>query len=124
MSTPFSDDSLLPKPAPAMPVSPHGGEYLLRSERALWERRAAVASDVSSQLIEAIEKLRDAARYNHFGKCNEGEDFFTGLTLVLNSLTSQWTEQSSRADELSLACTRAAGDIEDADSSGAARLEV
>ncbi|MGV6991260.1 hypothetical protein ACUY3U_07320 [Gordonia amicalis] len=79
---------------------------------------------MSSELIDAIENLRDAARYNYFGKCNEGEDFFTGLTVALNSLTSQWTEQSSRADALSVACTRAAGEIEDADSSGAANLEI
>lgn len=122
MTTPFSDDSVFPRLGPPVPASPDGADYQLRSERALWERRASVASDVSSELIDAVENLRDVARFNHFGKCKEGEDFFNGLTLALNSLSSQWTEQSSRADALSLASTRAAREIEDTDSSGAGNL--
>lgn len=70
MSTPFSDDSLLPKPAPAMPVSPHGDEYLLRSARAQWERRATVAADAASELKKAFNSLSAPIEANHSGNAS------------------------------------------------------
>lgn len=95
MSTPFSDDSLLPKPEPAMPVSPHGDEYLLRSERAQWEKRAAVAADASSDLNDAILDLQEVGHRNAFGNCVEGESFYKGLVLAMGRLTTELDGQSA-----------------------------
>ncbi|SDU28911.1 hypothetical protein SAMN04488548_134361 [Gordonia westfalica] len=124
MSTPFSDDSLLPKPEPAMPVSPHGDEYLLRSERAQWEKRAAVAADASSDLNDAILDLQEVGHRNAFGNCVEGESFYKGLVLAMGRLTTELDGQSARALRLSRQCKDAASSFENADAHGAANLEA
>ncbi len=81
VSTPFSDDSLLPKPAPAMPVSPHGDEYLLRSARAQWERRATVAADAASELKKAFNSLSAPIEANHFGGMHRGKPGLRGVPI-------------------------------------------
>ncbi|ASR03324.1 hypothetical protein GCWB2_12635 [Gordonia rubripertincta] len=88
MTTPFSDDSLLPKAAPAMPVSPHGNDYVLRSERAQWERRAAVAAEVAETLDTVFSDLKPVGKSNHLGDCVEGRDVTAGLRRALASLSA------------------------------------
>lgn len=123
MTTPFSEDSLLPKPAPAMPVSPHGHEYLLRSERALWERRAAVAGDAAVELAKAKRLLAGAGRTNKLGECTEGRDVTRAVRSVIESLSAQLTDQTLQAKALSEQCRSAASEFEDTDARGAVNLE-
>lgn len=122
MSTPFSDDSLLPRPVPAMPVSPHGDEYLLRSERALWERRAAVAADAASELTDAYNLLSAPIESNHFGDCVEGDRFFEGLVSAVSMLADQCRNHATRASLLGKQCRDAGAQIESVDREGAANL--
>ncbi|ATD70964.1 hypothetical protein CNO18_12505 [Gordonia sp. 1D] len=122
MTTPFSDDSLLPKPAPAMPVSPHGNEHLLRSERAQWERRAAVATDAAAELDMASKLLRGVAWNNYLGECTEGIGVYGALRSAVVSLREQVSHQADTAMALGNQCSTAASEIDDADRHGAAGI--
>ncbi|MDH3009372.1 hypothetical protein [Gordonia alkanivorans] len=124
MTTPFSDDSLLPQPAPAMPVSPHGREYVVRAERAQWEQRAFVATSVRTELDEALRGLNRALTVNHFGDCTEGNDVFSAAQRALAKLSEQVTDHANTADELSRQCISAADQIEQADRGGATSFEI
>lgn len=123
MTTPFSDDSLLPKAAPAMPASPHGCEYLLRSERALWERRAAVAADAAADLAKANSDLGNIGRANYLGDCVEGLSVYNGLTTAVTSLKKELFAQVELARDLGSQCEIAASAIENADRDGARGIE-
>ncbi len=120
MSTPFADDSLLPQAVPETPVSPHGRGTVLRSERADWERRAAVAEQVTSDLTSALEGLNGILRSNYFGDCREGEGVFDGLTRATAQLSSDLTRGVYRASALGERCRAAATSIEQVDMEGAA----
>lgn len=122
MSTPFADDSLLPRAVPEMPVSPHGPGTILRSERADWERRAAAANSAASQLAEAARSLDPAARANWFGDCVEGRSFHEALKGSLERLSETLTEQVNRTISLSEQCRLAADRIEGVDNEGAVGL--
>ncbi|MDV7175919.1 hypothetical protein R4144_21695 [Gordonia amicalis] len=123
MSTPFSDDSLLPKPAPAIPVSPHGEEHLLRSERAQWERRAAVAADAAADLAKASSDLGNVGRANYLGDCVEGISVYDGLTAAVKSLKEVLFAQVELARDLGSQCEIAASTFESADREGARDIE-
>lgn len=122
MSTPFADDSLLPQAVPEMPVSPHGRATILRSEREDWERRAAVAEQVTNELTIALEGLNSILRSNYFGDCREGEGVFDGLTRATALLSSDLTRGVHRAWALGEQCRVAATSIEQADMDGAADI--
>ncbi|MCR5976576.1 hypothetical protein GDN83_02190 [Gordonia jinghuaiqii] len=124
MTTPFSDDSLLPKAAPPMPVSPHGEATVLRSEHALWQRRAGVAAEVAAELARATRLLEGSARNNRFGDCIEGQQFTSSLRGALSSLSEQWRTLAINTDVLSDQCLVASSEIEHADSQGAADIEA
>lgn len=122
MSTPFADDSLPLRATPVMPVSPHGRATVLRSERADWERRAAVAEQVTSDLTSALEALNSIVRSNYFGDCREGESVFEGLTRATAQLSSELTRGVHRASALGERCRAAAATIEEVDMEGAAEI--
>lgn len=105
-----------------MPVSPHGDEYVLRSERALWERRAAAAADAASELTEAYDLLSAPIESNHFGDCLEGDQFFEGLVSAVSMLADQCRDHATRASLLSKQCRDAGAQIEGVDQQGAASL--
>lgn len=124
MSTPFSDDSLLPKAAPAMPVSPHGDGYLLRSERAQWERRAAVAAEVAETLDTVFSDLKPVGKSNHLGDCVEGRHVTAGLRRALASLSADIAAHANQATDLARQCRSAATEFESADLAGAEGLDA
>lgn len=123
MTTPFSDDSILPKPGPSTPASPHGDEYLLRSERALWERRAAVAADAAADLAKANSVLGNVGRANYLGDCVEGISVYDGLTAAVTSLKKELFAQVGLARDLGSQCEIAASTFENADREGARDFE-
>ena len=106
-----------------MPVSPHGRDYVLRAERAQWERRASVATRVRTELDGALRELNRALTVNHFGDCTEGKDVFAGAQRALARLSEQVTDHANTADELSRQCISAADQIEQADRGGADAIE-
>ena len=122
MSTPFADDSQLPMGVPQMPVSPHGRETVLRSERADWERRATAAASAATELAEASKALAGAARTNVFGDCIEGKAFHERLVGAVGRLSEALTDHLERARLLSDQCRSAADLIEASDDGGAANF--
>ncbi|GAB84038.1 hypothetical protein GORBP_028_00420 [Gordonia rubripertincta NBRC 101908] len=124
MTTPFSDDSLLPSAAPAMPASPHGDEYQLRSERALWERRAAVAVDVAAALDTAFSDLKPVGKSNHLGDCVEGRDVTAGLRRAVISLSADIAAYANQATDLARQCRTAATEFESTDLAGAEGIDA
>ncbi|WP_205635027.1 hypothetical protein [Gordonia terrae] len=107
-----------------MPVSPHGEATRLRSDRALWERRAAVAADAVAELDTAYTNLRKVVRVNYFGDCVEGDGVYEGLRRAVSSLTQEILSNSERANDLASLCKSAASDIELADTRGAAQFDA
>jgi len=124
VTTPFSDDSLLPKPAPAMPASPDGLQYVLRSERTQWDRRASVATETAATLDSAIFDLNEVADRNVFGNCIEGTGFHNALVAVVNQLISNIDDCSRQAVALAQQCRHAGQAIAAADGNGAAVLDT
>lgn len=106
-----------------MPVSPHGESTRLSSDRALWERRALVASDARDELKRAVAQLATTVSSNYFGDCIEGRQFSTALTRAVAGLTSELSAHASVAERLSAQCRHAATAIEGADREGAADIE-
>ena len=124
MSTPFADDSLLPQAVPEMPVSPHGRGTVLRSERADWERRAAVARDTQEAMAAAHTLLVGVAESNYFGDCVEGERFYGLLVPAVASLADQCKRQATLARALREQCQVAGQSIDEIDAQSAADLKA
>lgn len=123
MTIPFSDDSLLPRPAPKMPVSPHGEQYTVRSERAAWEKRAAVVAEVAEELDRAFSDLKQVGKANFLGDCVEGQAVYNGLRQVIASLTVDIRSFANQSIALASQCRGAATDFEHADAQSAKRLD-
>lgn len=124
MTIPFSDDSLLPRPAPKMPVSPHGEQYTVRSERAAWEKRAAVVAEVAEELVRAKALLAGAARSNKLGDCIEGRTVARTVRSMLESFSADLTTQAARTASLATHCRSVAAEFEAADAESASELEA
>ncbi|OUC79475.1 hypothetical protein [Gordonia lacunae] len=124
MSTPFADDSLLPQAVPEMPVSPHGRETVLRSERADWERRAAVARDTQEAMEEAQALLKGVIDANYLGKCVEGEQLFGMFQSSVATLADECRSQAIRARVLAEQCRIAGAAIDETDVQGAKDLDA
>lgn len=124
MTSPFSDGPVLPMDAPPMPVSPHGEATGLRSERVLWERRAAVAADAVAELDTAYTNMRKVVRVNYFGDCVEGDGVYEGLRRAITSLMQEISSSSERTNNLASQCRLAASEIESADTRGAAQFDA
>ena len=120
VTSPFSDGTVPTIDAPPMPVSPHGELTRLRSERAQWERRAAVAADAVAELDTALLTLNRAVKGNYFGDCVEGLGVYEGLRRAISSLSDEISSRSDRANRLASQCRLAASEIESADTEGAA----
>lgn len=120
VTSPFSDGTVPTFDAPPMPVSPHGELTRLRSERAQWERRAAVAADAVAELDTALLTLNRAVKGNYFGDCVEGLGVYEGLRRAISSLSDEISSRSDRANRLASQCRLAASEIESADTEGAA----
>lgn len=124
MSTPFGDDSLLPRLVPDMPTSPHGRTTVLRSEQLEWERRAAVASDAAHHLATASITLGEVESTNYFGDCIEGLSFFNALTRALDQLSAQIDENLRTARGLASQCSKASQEISFTDEESALSIEA
>lgn len=123
VSTPFEDDSLLPRPVPDMPISPHGRSTILRSERLAWEQRAAVASDAAHHLTGASIALGEVESTNYFGDCIEGDNFFNAFTRALDQLSTQIDENLRTARSLASQCLQASQQISSTDEESALSIE-
>lgn len=102
-----------------MPVSPHGDEYLLRSARAQWERRATVAADAASELKKAFNSLSAPIEANHFGECIEGNQVYEAFLSAISKLAQECLEHATRAEQLSGQCRASGMSFDDADRQGA-----
>lgn len=102
-----------------MPVSPHGDVTTLRSESALWARRAAIAQDAAIEVARAVEVIQGTFRTNYFGDCVEGIRFHDALSGSLLRLVADLTEQSDRALALGEQCIDAGDGINEADAQSA-----
>jgi hypothetical protein len=123
VTTPFSDDSVFPRLGPPVPPSSDGADYQLRSERALWERRAEVARDAAKELSAAKRLLSGSGRTNKLGECTEGRDVTKAVRSAIESLSAELTDQALRATALSEQCSSAVSSFEDVDARGAASIE-
>lgn len=124
MTIPFSDDSLLPRPAPKMPVSPHGEQYTVRSERAAWEKRATVVAEVAEELDSAVVRLTSTRWTNHFGDCAEGIAVYERATSAVASLANSLSSLSDSASELARLSRRAGESFEASDTASARDIEL
>lgn len=122
MSTPFSDGIVQPMDAPPMPVSPHGEATRLRSERALWERRAAVAADAMTELDSAVSLIGSVGWVNYFGDCVEGQRFHKALQTAIAALREQLSNDADSASQLGRMCVLAGEAIDASDRKGAADI--
>ncbi|GAB98517.1 hypothetical protein GONAM_02_00390 [Gordonia namibiensis NBRC 108229] len=102
-----------------MPSSPDGADYQLRSERALWEKRADVAAEVAATLDGAFFDLKSVGKSNHLGDCVEGRDVTAGLRRAITALSTDIAAQANRASDLAHQCRGAATDFEATDVAGA-----
>lgn len=97
---------------------------MLRSERAQWERRAAVAAEASTELMDAQKKLNNVGWTNYFGDCVEGIAVYDGLKAALASLEDDLLSHAERASALSSECRAAGTTIEATDHDGATSFET
>lgn len=95
-----------------MPVSPHGDEYLLHSERALWEKRAEVAADVAATLDAVFFDLKPVGKSNLLGECIEGRDVTAGLRRAITALSVDIAAHANHATDLAQQCRNAATEFE------------
>lgn len=105
-----------------MPVSPHGEATRLRSERALWERRAAVAADAMTELDSAVSLIGSVGWVNYFGDCVEGQRFHKALQTAIAALREQLSNDADSASQLGRMCVLAGEAIDASDRKGAADI--
>lgn len=105
-----------------MPVSPHGEATSLHSERALWERRAAVAADAMTELDSAVSLIGSVGWVNYFGDCMEGELFHEALQRAVASLREQLSDNADLASQLGRLCVLAGEAIDASDRNSAADI--
>lgn len=105
-----------------MPISPHGEATTLRSERALWDRRAAVAADAMTELDSAVSLIGSVNWVNYFGDCVEGQQFHKALLTAVASLREQLSDNADAASHLGRMCVLAGEAIDASDRRGAADI--
>ncbi|MBY4574953.1 hypothetical protein ACN94_15395 [Gordonia paraffinivorans] len=106
-----------------MPVSPHSEQYAVRSERAAWEKRAAVVAEVAEELDRAFSDLKQVGKANFLGDCVEGQAVYNRLRQAIGSLTVDIRSFANRSTALADQCRATATDFEHADVQSAKRLD-
>jgi hypothetical protein len=120
VTAPYPDQSL---PGPASTPIPPARGYVLRSEQAQWERRAAVAGDAAAELMNAYMQMASVLEGNYLGQCVEGQDTYRALRAAIANVSRDVRLHAQLASELAARCRSAGDDIERVDAAGAGSFE-